>query len=78
MADLFNQKLDGTAWKTKPSWYIVAAEIRPSIPTWNALPPSAWAPPPSRQSSHVPMLSNPAVLDVIRAANAAQNSQAAA
>src|ERR1700731_2299267 len=23
-ADLFNQKVDGTAWKTKPSWYIVA------------------------------------------------------
>lgn len=23
-ADLFNQKLDGTAWRTKPSWYIVA------------------------------------------------------
>ncbi len=23
-ADLFNQKLDGTAWRSKPSWYIVA------------------------------------------------------
>jgi len=23
-ADLFNQKVQGTAWKSKPSWYIVA------------------------------------------------------
>src|SRR5690242_2886005 len=23
-ANLFNQKVDGTAWKSKPSWYIVA------------------------------------------------------
>src|SRR2546429_6123027 len=27
-ADLFNQKVDGTAWKTKPSWSIVATEDR--------------------------------------------------
>src|SRR5271168_2998597 len=27
-ADLFNQKLDGTAWRTKPSWYIVANNDR--------------------------------------------------
>src|ERR1700740_351808 len=26
--DLFTQKADGTAWKSKPSWYIVAAEDR--------------------------------------------------
>ena len=26
--DLFNQKLDGTAWRTKPSWYIVANNDR--------------------------------------------------
>ncbi len=25
VADLFTQKVEGTAWKTKPSWYIVAA-----------------------------------------------------
>jgi len=27
-ADLFNQKLDGIAWRSKPSWYIVASEDR--------------------------------------------------
>jgi len=36
-ANLFNQKVYGTAWKTKPSWSIVATEESlPSIPTWNA------------------------------------------
>src|SRR6266581_5291124 len=25
-ADLFNQKVEGTAWKSKPSWYIVATK----------------------------------------------------
>src|SRR2546422_9974432 len=25
-ADLFNQKIEGTAWKSKPSWYIVASK----------------------------------------------------
>src|SRR5262249_47024880 len=24
VADLFNQKVEGTAWKSKPSWYVVA------------------------------------------------------
>ena len=28
VADLFNQKVEGTAWKTKPSWYIVASQDR--------------------------------------------------
>src|SRR6266849_4298377 len=27
-ADLFNQKVEGTAWKSKPSWSIVATEDR--------------------------------------------------
>src|SRR5262249_3630312 len=26
--DLFNQKVDGVAWRSKPSWYIVATEDR--------------------------------------------------
>lgn len=26
--DLFNQKVEGTAWKSKPSWYIVATQDR--------------------------------------------------
>jgi hypothetical protein len=28
VADLFNQKVEGTAWKTKPSWYIVGTQDR--------------------------------------------------
>ena len=27
-ADLFNQKLEGTAWRSKPSWYIVGKNDR--------------------------------------------------
>src|SRR5216683_1629917 len=27
-ADLFNQKLDGIAWRSKPSWYVLATEDR--------------------------------------------------
>ena len=27
-ADLFNQKHEGVAWRSKPSWYIVASEDR--------------------------------------------------
>src|SRR6266513_2993837 len=28
VADLFDQKVEGTAWKSKPSWYIVATKDR--------------------------------------------------
>jgi pimeloyl-ACP methyl ester carboxylesterase len=28
VADLFNQKVEGTAWRSKPSWYIVATKDR--------------------------------------------------
>ena len=44
-ADLFNQKLEGTAWKSKPSWYIVATKDRTVHPSWSALWRSGWAPP---------------------------------
>jgi hypothetical protein len=30
--DLFNQKLDGVAWRSKPSWYVVATQDRPVHP----------------------------------------------
>jgi hypothetical protein len=33
-ADLFNQKVEGTAWRSKPSWYIVATKdqtIQPEL-----------------------------------------------
>jgi hypothetical protein len=26
VADLFNQKVEGTAWKSKPSWYVLAKQ----------------------------------------------------
>jgi len=28
VADLFNQKVEGAAWKSKPSWYVLARETR--------------------------------------------------
>jgi hypothetical protein len=34
VADLFNQKVERTAWKSKPSWYIVATKdhtIQPEL-----------------------------------------------
>ena len=77
-ADLFNEKVPGAAWKSKPSCYIVAATTTtPSTPSWSASLPSAWVPPRiAVDSSHVPMLSHPdVVLDAIRAAaSAAQAS----
>ena len=70
VADLFTQKLDGVAWRSKPSWYIVAKQDR-------TVPPELQRSAAKRMgattvevdSSHVPMLSNSSVvLDVIRAA----------
>ena len=78
--DLFNQKVDGVAWRSKPSWYIVATEdrtIQPELERFVAKRMGATTV--ELRSSHVPMLSQPqAVLDVIRnAANAIQKSKAA-
>ena len=68
--DLFDQKHDGVAWKTKPSWYIVGAEdhtVHPELQ--RAAAKRMGATTVELRSSHVPMLSQPAaVLDVIRAA----------
>src|SRR5256712_10802694 len=76
-ADLFNQKVAGTAWRSKPSWYIVANNdrtVRPELQRFVAKRMGATIY--EVDSSHVPMLSNPdVVIDVIRtAANAAQRS----
>jgi pimeloyl-ACP methyl ester carboxylesterase len=76
--DLFNQKLDGTAWKSKPSWYIVANNdhtVHPDLERFCAERMGATTY--EADSSHVPMLSNPSlVIDVIRtAANAAQEAK---
>jgi pimeloyl-ACP methyl ester carboxylesterase len=68
--DLFNQKLDGTAWRTKPSWYIVANNdrtVQPDLERFVAKRMGAHTY--DVDSSHVPMLSKPDfVIDVIRTA----------
>jgi pimeloyl-ACP methyl ester carboxylesterase len=71
--DLFTQKVEGTAWKTKPSWYIVGKNdrtVHPDLERFVAKRMGATTV--ELASSHVPMLSQPqAVLDVIRKAAAA-------
>ena len=70
VADLFNQKVEGTAWKTKPSWYIVASQdrtVNPELQRFAAKRMRATTT--EVDSSHVPMLSKPAfVIEVIRKA----------
>jgi pimeloyl-ACP methyl ester carboxylesterase len=72
-ADLFTRNVAGTAWKSKPSWYIVATSdrtVQPELQRFLAKRMGATIH--EVDSSHVPMLSNPKlVIDVIRtAANA--------
>ena len=76
-ADLFAQKAEGTAWKSKPSWYVVATKdrtVQPELQRFVAKRMGATIV--EVESSHVPMLSKPAVvLDVIRkAAKAVQSA----
>jgi pimeloyl-ACP methyl ester carboxylesterase len=73
--DLFEQKFDGVAWKSKPSWYIVAKAdhtVHPDLQRFVAKRMGATIV--EANTSHVPMLSQPdLVLEVIRkAANAAR------
>ena len=80
-ADLFNQKVDGTAWKSKPSWYIVATQDRTVQPELERFVSKRMGARVTEvASSHVPMLSHPElVIDVIReAANAVQARSTAA
>lgn len=77
VADLFNQKVEGVAWRTKPSWYIVGKNdhtVNPELERFVAARMGAKTY--ELDSSHVPMLSRPdEVLDVIRtAAGAVQES----
>jgi pimeloyl-ACP methyl ester carboxylesterase len=69
-ADLFNQQIKGAAWKSKPSWFIVAKKdrtVHPELQHFAAKRMGATIH--EADTSHVPMLSNPKlVLDVIRAA----------
>jgi pimeloyl-ACP methyl ester carboxylesterase len=73
VADLFNQKLDGAAWKTKPSWYVLANQdqtVHPDLQRFASQRMKATTT--EVTSSHVPMLSHPdVVLDVIRKAASA-------
>ncbi|MFD8754388.1 alpha/beta fold hydrolase [Kitasatospora sp. NPDC059577] len=66
--DLFDQQVPGTAWRTKPSWYIVANGDRTVNPDLErAAAERMGARTHAVDSSHVPMLSRPdIVLDVIR------------
>jgi pimeloyl-ACP methyl ester carboxylesterase len=69
-AELFTQKVDGTAWRSKPSWYIAATQdrtVQPELERFVAKRMQADIH--EVASSHVPMLSKPNfVLDVIRKA----------
>src|ERR1700728_2768032 len=67
-ADLFNQKLPGTAWRMKPSWYVVANNdqtVNPELERFVAKRIGGHTY--DVDSSHVAMLSHPDfVLGVIR------------
>jgi len=69
-SDLFTQKVDGVAWRSKPSSYLVAKNDRTLDPELQRLVARRMrATTYEVASSHVPMLSRPdAVLDVIRTA----------
>jgi pimeloyl-ACP methyl ester carboxylesterase len=80
-ANLFNAKVGGTAWKSKPSWYIVAKNdrtVQPDLERFFAKRMGATTT--EAASSHVVMLAQPqVVIDVIRkAVKAVQGATAAA
>jgi pimeloyl-ACP methyl ester carboxylesterase len=61
VADLFTQKIEGTAWRSKPSWYIVSKRdrtVHPELQRFVAKRMGAKTY--ELDSSHVPMLSQPA------------------
>src|SRR5215831_11650519 len=79
--DLFEAKVEGTAWRSKPSWYIIAKNDRTIQPDCERfLAKRMGATTTEVASSHVVMLSQPqVVIDVIRnAVKAAQGVTAAA
>jgi pimeloyl-ACP methyl ester carboxylesterase len=79
-ANLFDQKMAGTAWRSKPSCYVVAKNdrtVHPELERFVAKRMGATTV--EADSSHVPMLSKPAlVVDVIRKAAKAVTSVHAA
>jgi pimeloyl-ACP methyl ester carboxylesterase len=61
--DLFDQKVAGTAWKSKPSWYIVGKNdrtVHPELERFCAKRMNATTH--EAESSHVPMLSQPKIV----------------
>jgi pimeloyl-ACP methyl ester carboxylesterase len=69
-SDIFTRNKPGVAWKSKPSWYVVANNdrtVHPDLQRFVAKRMGASTH--AVDSSHVPMLSHPGfVLDVIRKA----------
>ncbi len=76
--DLFNAKVGGPAWRSKPSWYIVAKNDRTVHPDMERFVAKRMgATTYELESSHVPMLSQPErVIDVIRTAAKAVQARA--
>jgi pimeloyl-ACP methyl ester carboxylesterase len=77
-AELFNKNAPGVAWKTKPSWYVLANNdhtVHPDLQRFVSKRMGASVH--ALDSSHVPMLSHPDfVVDVIRSAvRAVQDKQ---
>ena len=79
-ASLFDEKVEGTAWRSKPSWYIVAANdrtVQPALQRFIATRMGAITS--ELERSHVPMLSRRSlVADVIRSAAHAVEQSAVA
>jgi pimeloyl-ACP methyl ester carboxylesterase len=77
-ADLFNAKVGGTAWRSKPSWYIVAKNDRTVHPDMERFVAKRMGATTTEvASSHVPMLSHPdLVIDIIRTAAKAVQARA--
>jgi pimeloyl-ACP methyl ester carboxylesterase len=78
-ADLFSRNAPGTAWKSKPTWYVVAnndRSVHPDLQRFSAKRMGASIH--AIDSSHVPMLSHPSfVVDVVRAAAKAVHGSSA-
>jgi pimeloyl-ACP methyl ester carboxylesterase len=80
VVDLFQQKLEGTAWRSKPSWYVVAKDdrtLQPELERFCAKRMGATTY--EIDSSHVPMLSQPRMVTevILDAARAVQRGLAA-
>ena len=78
---LFNEKMAGTAWRTKPTWYIVAKNDRTVDPALERFVAKRMGADLTEvESSHVPMLSQPKVVTevILRAAKSVAESALAA